>query len=364
MNKMNNYFHHLSKLTTTLLTSTLIAFGTASIASSLLLAATPTVSPQFHVQDQWNLGGKGGWGFLALDDSAHRLYIPRTNRVMVIDTGTGKLVGEVEDMKNIRDIALDDSSKFGYVTDVTDGSAGFVRVFDRSTLKLVASVPTGAIPDTIVFDPSTKSVFVFNSRGHSVTVIDVATNQAIATIPLAGRPGSAVTDGKGRVFVALPALGEITLIYASAKKVTASWQLATCTGPTRLAIDTTDHQLFTACEDHKLVAISADTGHVAAIADAPANPGDTHFDSKHKMLFVADASGTLTIFHRDSPLKYSEAQKLSTQPGARTMIVNQGDAKAYLVTSKFGQNTAAASEELQFRPTPVPGTFSVIVVGR
>jgi hypothetical protein len=46
------------------------------------------------------------------------------------------------------------------------------------------------------------------------------------------------------------------------------------------------------------------------------------------------------------------------------MIVDQEDAKAYLVTSKFGENSGAASEELRFRPTPTPGTFSVIVVGR
>ena len=135
-------------------------------------AATPTAHPQFHVKDQWNLGGKGGWGFLVLDAPAHRLYIPRTNRVMVVDTETGKPIGEVEDMKNIRDIALDDSGKYGYVTDVTDGSAGFVRVFDRATLKLVTSIPTGAMPAAIVFDPSSKSIFVFNSRGHSATVID------------------------------------------------------------------------------------------------------------------------------------------------------------------------------------------------
>jgi YVTN family beta-propeller protein len=267
-------------------------------------------------------------------------------------------------MKNIRDIALDDSGKYGYVTDVTDGSAGFVRVFDRSTLKLVTSVPTGAVPDAIVFDPTTKSVFVFNSRGHSATVIDAATNQVIATIPLGGRPGSAVTDGKGGVFVTFPALGEITLIETAAKNVTASWQLAPCTGPSGLAIDSGRRQLFTVCEDHKLVAINADTGHVTAIGDAPENSGDINFDSKHNMLFLADASGALTILRRDSPIKYSKLQKVKTQPGARTMIVNQRDAKAYLVTSKFGQNSAAVSEELQFRPTPVPGTFSVIVVGR
>jgi YVTN family beta-propeller protein len=360
MNKINTHLQHLLKLT-----STLLAFGIASTsATQSLLAATPTDLPQFHVQNQWNLGGKGGWGFLVLDEPAHRLYIPRTNRVMVVDTETGKPIGEVDDMKNIRNIALDDSGKYGYVTDVTDGSAGFVRVFDRTTLKLITSIPTGAVPAAIVFDPTSKSVFVFNSRGRNATVIDSSTNQVIATIPLNGRPSSAVADGNGAVFVALPALGEITRIDAVAKKITASWQLAPCTGPSGLAIDSTRHQLFTTCEDHKLVAVSADTGHVTAIGDAPANAGDIDFDARHNLLFVADPAGSLLIFRRDSPLKYFKLQQVKTESGARTMTVSQKDSKAYLATSKFGKNSDTVSEELQYRPTPIPDTFSVIVVGR
>jgi len=360
MNKINTYLKHLLKLT-----STLLAFGIASTsATHSLLAATPTALPQFHVQDQWNLGGKGGWGFLVLDEPAHRLYLPRTNRVMVVDTETGRPIGKVEDMKNIRNIALDDSGKYGYVTDVTDGSAGFVRVFDRTTLKLITSIPTGAVPAAIVFDPTSKSVFVFNSRGRSATVIDSSTNQVIATIPLNGRPSSAVADGNGAVFVTLPALGEITRIDAAAKKITASWQLAPCTGPSGLAIDSTRHQLFTTCEDHKLVAVSADTGHVTAIGDAPANSGDIDFDARHNLLFVADPAGSLLIFRREAPLKYSKLQQVKTESGARTMIVSQKDSRAYLATSKFGKNSDTVSEELQYRPTPIPDTFSVIVVGR
>lgn len=327
--------------------------------------ASPTASPRaFHVQNQWNLGGEGGWGFLSLDSSTHQLYIPRTNHVMVVDTETGKVSGDVKGLTNVRDVALDDSGKYGYVTDVTDGSAGFVRVFDRSTLKIVTSIPTGLIPYAVVFDPITKSMFVFNSRGHSATVIDTATNQVVATIPLSGRPSSAVGDGKGSVFVALPALGEITRIDTAAKKVAASWQLAPCADPAGLAIDRARRQLFTTCENHKIFTLNTDTGHVASIGDASANSGDINFDPVHNMLFLADASGTLTIFHRDSPNKYSKLREVKTQPGARTMIVNQQNARAYLVTSKFGQNTGAVSEELQFRPTPVPGSFSVIVVGR
>lgn len=327
-------------------------------------AATATSTRVFHIRNEWNLGGEGGWGFLCLDSSTHQLYIPRTNHVMVVDTESGKISGDVKGLSNARNIALDDSGRYGYVTDVTDGSAGFVRVFDRATFKLVTSIPTGRIPYAIVFDSITKSMFVFNSRGQSATVIDTATNHVIATIPLSGRPGSAISDSKGNVFVTLPARGEITRIDATAKKVTASWQLAPCTGPAGLATDSVHRQLFTTCEDHKLVAINADTGHVASIGDAPPGSGDITFDAVHNMLYLADAAGTLVIFHRDSPTKYSRLQEVKTQSGARTMTISQQDAKAYLVTSKFGQNTGAVSEELQFRPTPIPGTFSVLVFGR
>jgi YVTN family beta-propeller protein len=363
--KMKNMNMPSNKLTTRLVVIFSFFLNVATIVRAAEPHASTTTSPRaFHIENQWNLGGEGGWGFLCLDASTHQLYIPRTNHVMVVDTETGKVSGDVKGLTNVRDIALDDSGRYGYVTDVTDGSAGFVRVFDRSTLKLVTSIPTGLIPYAIVFDPVTKSMFVFNSRGHSATVIDTTTNQVIATIPLSGRPSSAVGDGKGSVFVALPALGEITRIDTAAKKVTASWQLVPCTGPAGLAIDSVRRQLFTTCEDHKIFTVNADTGHVASIGDTSANSGDINFDPVHDMLFLADSSGTLTIFHRDSPIKYSRLQEVKTQSGARTMIVSQQDAKAYLVTAKFGQNTGAVSEELQFRPTPVPGSFSVIVVGR
>jgi DNA-binding beta-propeller fold protein YncE len=348
-----------------LLKSAAAILATLLIApATSLLAATPTTAHGFHVEDQWNIGGQGGWGFLSLDPVRHQLLIPRTNRVAVVDTATGKLIAEIGGMASLRDMALDDSGRYGYATDVTDGTAGFVRVFDRSTDKLVASVPTGPIPFAIVFDSATRLVFAFSSRAHNATVIDTATNQAVSTIALDGRPGAAVGDGKGNIFVALPAQGMIQRIDAASKKVTASWPLAPCTGPANLAIDTLHRQLFTTCEDHKLVAIDADTGHTAAIGNAPSNVGDLDFDPQSSMLFLADPAGSLTVFHRISPLRYTQQQSIKTEPGARTMVVNHATGKAYLATAKFGLNNTTVSEELHYRPTPVPGTFEVIVVGR
>jgi DNA-binding beta-propeller fold protein YncE len=329
-----------------------------------LLAATPTTASGFHVKDQWNIGGAGGWGFLSLDPVRHQLFIPRTNRITVVDTATGKPLGEINGMSSLRDLALDDSGKYGYATDVTDGTAGFVRVFDRSTYKLVASIPTSPIPFAIAFDPATKLVFAFSSRAHNATVIDTATNQAVATIALEGRPGSAIGDGKGSIFVALPVQGVIQRIDAASKKVAASWPLAPCTGPANLAIDTLHHQLFTTCEDHKLVAVNADTGHLAIIGNSPSSVGDLDFDPRTGMLRLADPAGSLTVFRRSSPLRYTMLWSVKTEPGARTMVVNHDTGNAYLVTAKFGLNYTTASEELHYRPTPVPGTFEVIVVGR
>ena len=343
-----------------ILTSTLLL----AVAAMPSIASTPTAARGFHVADQWNIGGEGGWGSLAVDPAAHRLFIPRTDHISVVDIATGKVLADIEGMVNLRNLALDDSGKFGYATDLTDGTAGFVRVFDRASLKLVASIPTGPIPFAITFDPASKLVFAFSSRGHSVDIIDPSSNQVVATLPLAGRPGSAAGDGKGSVFVALPAEGAIQRIDAASRKVTASWPLAPCTGPSGLAIDAQHRQLFTTCEDHKLISVDAASGRVETIGDIAENPGDLDFDPHLNLLFLADAAGSLTVFRRDSPLHYARLQSIKTESGARTMAVDHETGKAYLATSKYGMNSANVSEELRYRPTPIPGTFSVLVVSR
>jgi DNA-binding beta-propeller fold protein YncE len=343
-----------------------LALTSVFIASTALPAIAAKVSAPggFHVEDQWNIGGKGGWGFLAVDPVAHRLFVPRTDHVSVVDINSGKVLGDIAGMVNLRNLALDDSGRYGYATDVTDGTAGFIRVFDRSTLKLVASIPTRPVPFAIIYDPATRLVFAFSSRGHSVDIIDTATNQVVSTLPLAGRPGSAVGDGKGGVFVALPTQGMIQHIDAASRKVANSWPLASCTGPSNLAIDAQHHQLFTSCENHSLISVNTISGKIDTISEATENAGDLDFDPRLDLLFLADSAGSLTVFRRESTEHYIRLQSVKTESGARTMVVDRASGKAYLVTSKYGLNSGNVSEELKYRPTPIPGTFSVLVVSR
>ena len=344
---------------------TLILFCISSHAGPLTAlyaddSATPSV---FHIENQWNVGGTGGWGNPLLDPATHSLYIPRTDRIMVVDTETGKVSAKVTGFVSARNIALDDSGRFGYVTDITDGTAGFVRVFDRTNFRLVVSVPVGLNPDAISFEPKTKTVFAFSTSAHSVSVVDSTTNQVVDTIALPARPGSVVSDGNGSILVAMRGLSQIIRIDAAARKVSGSWSLTPCIGPGGLAIDRASRQLFAVCENRKLITLNPDDGRVISTREVAEGVGELRFDSRHQLLFLASGSGTLTIFRRSAD-GFAKLQNLNTLPGTQALVINPANTKAYLVTAKFGQRTGNTSEELRYRPTPVPGSFTVLVVGR
>ena len=123
-------------------------------------------------------------------------------------------------------------------------------------------------------------------------------------------------------------------------------------------------QLFVACENHELISMDIRSGQVSLIGKVMDGPGDLRFDRRHHLIFVANGAGELGIFSRKNAFEHTKLQEISTLMGAHTMAIDGDKTKIYLVTAQFGQRTGNVSEELRFRPTPVPGTFTVIVVTR
>src|SRR6202012_207867 len=190
------------------------------LAPSAVLAQTP-----YSVLTKWTIGGEGGWDYLTSDSKAHRLYVTHGPRVEVLDTDSGKVVGSITGLKGTHGVALDDTGRYGYVS---DGGANVVVVFDRSPLATVASIPAGTNPDGIAFEPVTKTVWAFNGRSNNATVIDTEQRKVVATIPLDGKPEFPVADGKGTVFANIESKNEIVRFNAAARKITATWPLSNC----------------------------------------------------------------------------------------------------------------------------------------
>ena len=338
------------------------ALQTLALSASLLLAPSAALAQKpYSVLTRWTVGGEGGWDYLTSDPKAHRLYVTHGPRVEVLDSDSGKVVGSITGLKGTHGVALDDSGKYGYVS---DGGANVVVVFDRATLATVASIPAGTNPDGIAFEPVTKTVWAFNGRSSNATVIDTGEQKVVATIPLDGKPEFPVADGKGTVFANIESKNEIVRFDAAARKITATWPLANCESPSGLAIDPAGRRLFAVCDGGKMAVVDANSGKTLANPSIGDGPDAARYDSARKLAFSSNGgSGTLTIIDagKDS---YPVQQNLATQRGARTMTLDSATGRIYLATAKFGERPAPTAENPRPRPAIVPGSFTILVVGQ
>jgi DNA-binding beta-propeller fold protein YncE len=326
----------------------LVTLATVLAVSSACLAATSDTG--YAVLQRYVLGGTGKWDYLTFDDAAQRLYIARADRVMVMDTQTGKLIGEVPGANGAHRVVILPNQHRGYVS---NGHANSVTPFDLATLKpLPAIAISGKDPDAMLFDKASARLWTFNGHSNSSTQIDPVTAKETGTLALPGRPEFAVTDDAGHIYVNLEDKSQIAQIDARANKVLATWSLAPCDGPTGLAIDLGHRRLFSVCANQKLVVLDADDGHRVAVLPIGDDPDAAGYDSGTSTVYSSNADGTLTVIHQIDADHYIVAANVVTANGARTLAV---DANAHRVFLAAPSITASA--------TSSQSGFGVIVVG-
>ncbi len=316
----------------------------------------------YHVTGTIAIGGEGGWDYVTVDPSAHRLYVSHATRVEVVDTRTGTVTGAIPDTPGVHGIALAPALGRGYIS---DGRADAVTVFDLDTLKTLATVKvTGANPDAIVFEPLTRRVFTFNGRGRNVTAIDTATDQVVGTIDVGAKPEFAVADGRGTVFVNLEDTSMLAAIDAKTLEVKARWPLAPGEEPTGLAMDVEHRRLFSVCGNGLMVISDADAGRVVATAPIGRGVDGAAFDPATGDAFASAGEGLLTVVHEDTPGTFTVAGTVTTRRGARTVALDPATHRLYLPTARFGPPPSPTPDHPRRRPAILPGTFEVLVVGR
>ena len=330
-----------------------------AITVGFVFSAVAASQQPYHVVDHWKLGGTGGWDYLLADPAAHLIYVTHGPRVEVIDSSTGKPVAAITGMKGTHGIALDDSGKYGYIS---DGGSNSVLVFDRHNFQTVTTISAGINPDGIVFDPTTKTVWAFNGRSKNVTVINTLTNQVVATLDVPGKPEFPVADGQGAVFDNIESANEIVRFDARAKKLTATWKLTDCESPSGLAMDRKHRRLFAVCDDKKMAVLDADSGKQLASPNIGDRPDAAAFSAKHQLAFSSNGEGTLTVV--DAAHGYKPIENLPTARGARTMAYDDLTDRVYLVTAAFGPLPEPTAQVSHPRPSALPDTFEINVVGR
>ena len=89
------------------------------------------------------------------------------------------------------------------------------------------------------------------------------------------------------------------------------------------------------------------------------------FDAARGLVYFSSGGGdgSLSVFHEDTPDKYSLVELVATQTGARTMALDRKTGRVYLSVAQFGAPPQVAPGAGRGRRPMVPGTFSVLVFG-
>ncbi|MFZ0731239.1 MAG: YncE family protein [Candidatus Sulfotelmatobacter sp.] len=334
------------------------------ISLSLAAVAFAAAGTGYHVIKTYKIGGEGGWDYLTADPGAHRLYISRGTHVIVLDSETGKTVGDIPDTPGVHGIALAPELGRGFTS---NGREGTVTIFDIKTLAPIGSkVKAGENPDAILYDPATKRVFTFNGRSHDSTAIDAATGKVLGTIPLDGKPEFAASDAKGEIFVNIEDKSELAAIDPQKLEVKAKWPLAPCTEPSGLSIDREHRRLFVGCDNKMMAVVDADNGKVLATPAIGEGVDATRYDPGTGLAFAScGADAVLTVIKEESPEKFSVVENVPTEKGARTMALDTGTHNVFTVTAKFGTRPEAATSDNPYRRPPIlPDSFVVLVLAK
>ena len=315
----------------------------------------------YHLLKKIEVGGEGGWDYLYADSDAHRLYVSHATKVVVVDTETSKIIGEIANINGVHGIAVAEKFGRGYISGGRDNS---VTIFDLKTFKTLDTVKVGKNPDCIMYDAESKRVFAFNRGDSSVSAIDAATGKVVGTLDLGGHPEFAQADGKGMIFVNLDNKSEVVAFDAKKLVVKNRWAIAPGEDNSGLAIDTKNHRLFIVCDNKKMVVMNYDNGKI--VAELPIGEGTdaAGFDPTTNLAFSSNGEGNLTIVRQDSKDKYSVVENVVTQRGARTMTVDTKTHNVYLATAQFGETPAATKENPRPRPAIVPNSFVILVYGK
>ncbi len=329
-------------------------FIIASIMLSTISSSIAQNQSAYRISGEFRIQSGGGYDYMTVDTVTEKLYISHGSQVNILNKVTGDSLGVIKTEKDVHGIALVHAMGKGYIS---NGSLNKVLVFDLATNKVLKYVPTGKFADAIFYDDFSKKVISCNGMSKNMTVIDPFTDSVVATIQLTGWPETAVSDGKGKIYVNNAEKGEMDVINATTFSIIHKWPNKPGTGASGLAMDRENMRLFATCGNKLMIVMDATNGNI--ITSLPTGDGadGAAFDNKLKTAYASNGDGTLTVVKELAADKFIVVANVKTKAGARTITVDQITHKIYLPSGQF----KPASKD-SFRPQMIPGTFKILVV--
>lgn len=154
-----------------------------------------------------------------------RLFVsmPVANRVAAIDTGSWKVVSNIDaGVKPTRTVLQNDNKYLWVSNEGTDSQNSGVTVIDTVSGKVAATIKTGRGPHEIAFTQNDSAAFVTNKADGTLSVIDIRKLAVVKNIPIGSQPVSVAFSPLSRaLYVANEGDGTIAAVDGVRFEITA-----------------------------------------------------------------------------------------------------------------------------------------------
>jgi YVTN family beta-propeller protein len=315
-----------------------------AVLFAISLAAPKIGHAQTFKVEKFDIKGDGGTDYVAVESATGRVFVSRSTHMMVVEGATGKVLGDIPNTPGVHGVGIVPKAGRGFTTNSGDQT---VTMFDLKTLEVIKQIKVGPGLDGIMYDESDDKIILTNHSRPigTLTAIDPTSGDIVATVELEDNsPEGAAADGKGHIFVNNEGKNTIQVIDVKTWKVTASWPLAPCEGPTGIAYDKASNRIFSGCNNTSVV-VNPDTGKIVATIKNGTRVDALGWDPSKKLIYIPNGGeGNVTVVHQDSPNTYTTVATVDTFRGAKTIAVDPVTHNAYLFQPERGPAPAPPAD--------------------
>ena len=285
---------------------------------------------------------------LAFDPDRQLLFVAElgNDSVGIVDLKERKVLHRITGLSEPQGVAYHPATTTLYVANAGDGS---LRLYQAPAFTLLGTIALGADADNIRIDPWRNRIIVGYGKGR-LAVIDPASRQKIADMPLDGHPESFQFDETGaRIFVNVPDASRIAGLDAVSGRQVSILESAGASSNFAMAVDADEHRVMIALRNPaRLVAFKTGTGERVASVETCRDADDVFVDLRRRRIYVSCGEGVIDVFS-SSTTGYERISRIPTITGARTSLFVAATDRLYLGVRASGAEPAAI---WVFRPQP------------
>ncbi|HEX4481620.1 MAG TPA: YncE family protein [Rudaea sp.] len=328
-------------------------FAAAALLVSMTLSGADA---PYHQIGSVPLGDGERWDYVTFDPASRHVFVAHGDRVEVVDTDAGKIIGTVSDIPGgTHGIALSPDAKLA-VTD--DGHNGQAIVFDPNTFHIIRRIATSEDADGLFYDASKHRVVEINGDNGTLSLIDPTQSDVASTIRLGEPLEAGLSDGHGTIYVL--GVDQHEVIRVSANGDTRRFVLDGCERPHGLAMDVARKTLFATCANKTMTIIDGENGRRLASVPIGAGSDGAVFDAKRGVAISSNGEGTLTVVRAADHGKFDVVATVPTARSARTIAIDESSGRLFLPAADVDPD-ASVTAGTSKRPTYKKGSLRLLI---